>query len=202
MWVKVCGITTRSAAEAAVDAGTDAIGLVLMESPRQVDVERARQIGQGLDVERIALLDVESADLALVMLAEVGATGVQPYGAAVNEIAEAAVDHGYFVLRPVRVVGAMDLSVLPPEQLPLLDTADATLRGGTGRAFDWSLVGDLDRPVVIAGGLDPHNVSQLIHQIGPWGVDASSRLESSPGRKDPELVRAFVTAAKQRAPQP
>lgn len=199
MWVKVCGVTDRETAEAVADAGADAIGLVLIESPRRILPEKAAEIGVGLDVELVALIDDDSPGRALEMLEEVGATGVQPYGTAAAEIAEAAVAAGYMVLRPSPVTHGVDVASIPPNQIPLLDTHHPDLRGGVGTSFDWSLAAGLDRPFVVAGGIGADNVRQLIEQVGPWGVDASSRLESSPGRKDLELVRAYVTIAKQTA---
>ena len=90
MWVKVCGVTTRAAAEAAVEAGADAIGLNLLGGPRRISVDEATGIGDGLDVERIALIDERDVDRAIELLSDVGATGVQPYGANAGAIATAA----------------------------------------------------------------------------------------------------------------
>lgn len=201
MWIKVCGVTTREAAEVAADAGADAIGLMLIDSPRRISPEEAASIGAGLDVERIALIDGEEPDQALETLSRIGATGVQPYGSRASTIAGRAAAAGYLVLRPVRVSDHVDLSAVALDQLPLLDVHHPQLRGGTGTTFDWSLAIGLDRPTVIAGGLGPDNVASLVARAHPWGVDASSRLESSPGRKDLDLVRAFVTNAKQAVPE-
>lgn len=202
MWVKVCGVTNRESAEAAVEAGADAIGLNLMEGPRRVSVSKALEIASGLDVERVALIDVEDRDRAMKLLVDLEATGVQPYGRWAGRIAEAATEAGYLVLRSVPVSDEVDLSSVPLGQVPLLDGSHPVLRGGTGAVFDWSLAVDLDRPVVVAGGIGPDNVGDLIAEVQPWGVDASSRLESSPGRKDPELVRTYVLNAKQANLQP
>jgi len=77
----------------------------------------------------------------------------------------------------------------------LLDTADPGLRGGTGRTFPWDIARGLQYQIVLAGGLDATNVREAIRRARPWGVDACSRLESSPGRKDHERVKAFIAAA-------
>ncbi len=89
-----------------------------------------------------------------------------------------------------------------PEQLDgshaeafLLDTPSKLQYGGTGHTFDWSLARIQNKRVIIAGGLGPDNVAAAIQESHPWGVDACSRLESSPGHKDPAKVRAFVAAA-------
>lgn len=201
MWVKVCGVTSREAAEVAAEVGADAIGLNVMEGPRRITLKAAALIGGDLDVERIVLLDETDPDRALEVLSAVGATGVQPYGTGASVIATRAVDAGYLVLRPIPVVDMVDLSTVPVDQIPVLDAPHVNLRGGTGATFDWSQAAGLTRPVVVAGGLDPDNVDSLIAHTDPWGVDASSRLESSPGRKDLDLVRAYVTNAKQAQPQ-
>jgi len=82
-------------------------------------------------------------------------------------------------------------------QAVLVDTPSGAQRGGTGRVFDWSLVRGLPGRIVLAGGLSPENVAQAIRAARPWGVDACSRLESAPGRKDPAKVRAFVRAVRE-----
>ncbi len=76
----------------------------------------------------------------------------------------------------------------------LLDTP-TPLYGGSGHRFDWSLAAGFPRRFIVAGGLDSSNVADAIHSAQPWGVDACSRLESAPGKKDPALVQAFVEAA-------
>ena len=90
----------------------------------------------------------------------------------------------------------LPVTLIPLDHMPLLDSAHETLRGGSGETFDWSSTAGLSRPFVAAGGLGPDNVGAAIERLRPWGVDASSRLESSPGRKDEQLVRDFVTTAK------
>jgi len=81
-----------------------------------------------------------------------------------------------------------------PEAL-LVDAPSETLHGGTGETFDWSLAKGIEKKVILAGGLDDENVRQAIEQADPWGVDACSRLEASPGIKDREKLRRFVKAA-------
>jgi phosphoribosylanthranilate isomerase len=96
------------------------------------------------------------------------------------------------------VAGPVDLAMdaIPVGQIPLLDTWSAERHGGTGSVFDWSLAEGLQRRFILAGGLGPENVAAAIRQVRPWGVDASSRLESSPGIKDAGKVAAFITEAK------
>ena len=79
----------------------------------------------------------------------------------------------------------------------LIDTPAGAKRGGTGRSFDWSLVRGLAGKIVLAGGLGPDNVAEAIRQVRPWGIDACSRLESAPGRKDAAKVRALIQAVRE-----
>lgn len=203
VWTKVCGVTDRAAAESAAAAGADALGFQLVESPRQLTVEDARVLSRGLDVERVVLLDEPAADVALRVLDRIGATSVQPYGPAALSIANAASREGYLVLWPIAVRGtAPEWDMVDAAVIPLLDTFSNELAGGTGQAFDWALADEAPRPFVLAGGLGPDNVAEAVARVRPWGVDASSRLESTAGRKDPALVRDFVEAAKRGAPTP
>jgi phosphoribosylanthranilate isomerase len=195
-WVKVCGVTDRSLAEVAAEAGADAIGLVLAVSPRTVTVEMAIQIGRDIPLAKI-LVTVDMTPHELIETVErTGADGVQPYGREAPAAAEEAQRAGLQVLRPVRVNGAVDLGTVPFGQIPLLDAAVDGGHGGSGRSFDWDVIGDQHRDFVLAGGLDPDNVGDAVARVRPFGVDASSGLESAPGVKDPELIRRFVERAK------
>jgi phosphoribosylanthranilate isomerase len=193
-WVKVCGLSQPAEVEAAVVAGADAVGFVFYEpSPRNITPDRARALGQTAGVLTVAVtvdLDADSL-LHIADLAGVGA--VQPHGANAAQAASAAIEAGLAVLRPVTVAGPVDLTVVPGDELPLLDSGSI---GGTGTAFDWSWLGNLDRPFVLAGGLGPDNVADAVERFAPWGVDASSGLESAPGVKDLSKVTAFVNRAK------
>jgi len=195
-WVKVCGLRTATDVNAAVEAGADAVGFVLAESPRRVSVETAGRLGEGVPVHRV-LVTVDALPEQLLRWVGIsGATGVQPHGKHAVAAGGAAGAKGLLVLHPVPVRGLIDLGVVPDDRIPLLDTYAPLQHGGTGAAFDWSLLQGLDRDFVLAGGLGPANVAEAIARIHPWGVDASSGLESGPGIKDPDLIKAFVREAK------
>jgi len=199
-WVKVCGLTREEDVSAAVVAGADAVGFVLAESsPRCVSVVRATKLADGIPVMRFLVTTDLEAEPALEALSAVGADGLQPHGRSAAAAAQAAADMGYLVLRPVSVGDELDageVEALPKRQIPLLDTADAVLHGGTGRTFKWAAAGQLDRRFVLAGGLGPDNVAAAIATAKPWGVDASSRLEVEPGVKDHGKVAAFIEEAR------
>ncbi len=196
-WVKVCGLTTRDDVEAAVEAGADAVGFVLAdESRRKVSVEQAAALARGIPAIRVLVTVDMTVEEALGALKAAGADGLQPYGRHADEVASAAGRCGVFVLRPVAVRDVANLEGVPPGQIPLLDTYHDSKHGGTGVAFDWSLAADVDARFVLAGGLGPDNVADAIRLARPWGVDASSKLESAPGKKAHGKVARFVEEAK------
>lgn len=195
-WVKVCGLSRVEEVEAAVAAGADAVGFVFFApSPRNVTPDHARRLGTGAPVVTVAVTVDLDADSLLHVAEVAGVQAVQPHGEHAAVAAAAAVSAGLAVLRPVAVDGPPDLSTVPADELPLLDS-DAI--GGTGAPFDWSWLDGVDRRFVLAGGLGPENVAGAVARIHPWGVDASSGLESAPGIKDLARVAAFVRRAKGR----
>lgn len=193
-WVKVCGLSRPAEVEAAVAAGADAVGFVFYEpSPRNVTPELARSLGGGSDVMTVAVTVGLDADSLLHLADVAGVDAVQPHGDNAERASAAAVDAGLAVLRPVTVTGPVDLGAISGAELPLLDSDSI---GGTGVAFDWSWLAGVDRRFVLAGGLGPDNVAEAITRVSPWGVDASSGLESAPGVKDLAKVKAYVEKAK------
>lgn len=199
-WVKVCGLTLEADVANAVESGADAVGFVLAAgSPRRIDVARAAGLMDGLPVLRILVTADDDPETVMEAASRTGADGVQPHGEHSRAAAEAAADAGLFVLRPVPVgpsgpAEAIDGS--PGPGIPLLDTAHPDGHGGTGETFDWGIIGHTGKRFVLAGGLGPDNVARAVRMVHPWGVDASSRLELSPGVKDPGKVTDFIARAK------
>ncbi len=195
-WVKVCGLRHRADVETAVEAGASAVGFVLApDSPRRITVSQAAALACDVPIMTVIVtVDLEPSEL-LAAVAATGVGGVQPHGAHRQAAARAAQAAGLFVLHPVSVRGSIDLSMVGEGQIPLLDTYRAGIHGGTGETFDWDKIPDPARPFVLAGGLGPDNVAEAIRRVAPWGVDASSGLESAPGVKDPERIRAYVERA-------
>jgi len=197
MWVKVCGLTRTPDVAAAVEAGADAVGFVAYAgSPRYAPVEAIATLARGVPITRIVLTVDVDVDAALEIVRATGVDGIQPYGQHAADVSAAARSGGLMVLRPVTAAPNLDLPV-HDGAIPLVDTSDESLHGGTGRTFDWSLVRDIGRSFVLAGGLGPDNVAAAIAATRPWGVDASSRLEVEPGVKDAGKVAAFIQEAKQ-----
>jgi phosphoribosylanthranilate isomerase len=196
-WVKVCGLGRRVEVEAAVEAGANAVGFVSIPgSPRFVEFDRIASLAHRVPVRRVLLVADRTPQELLAAVARCGVDAVQPYGRHAAEAAEAAAAEGLFVLQPIPVTPATPPARALPGAIALYDTAAGDLQGGSGRAFDWSLLEGLGGDYVVAGGLGPDNVAGLVARLGPWGVDASSRLESSPGVKDLGKVAAFVKEAK------
>lgn len=192
-WVKVCGLTNSEDVAVAVAAGADAVGFVNIEaSPRFVTREEALELARGIPALTILLtLDVEP-DEAASMIREGSIDGLQPYGHNADAAVRAVIESGGVALYPQAAGSAID-SV---PGIPLLDTPVEGALGGTGRTFDWRLASGFSGRFVLAGGLGPDNVAAAIAAVHPWGVDASSRLEHSPGRKDPSMVASFIEKAK------
>ncbi|MDA0708839.1 MAG: phosphoribosylanthranilate isomerase [bacterium] len=198
--VKICGITNREDALCAVEAGADALGFIFYaKSPRFVAPETVGEIVAVLPpfVTAVGVFvnaPEERID-AVVKLA--GLRAIQLHG---DEPPEACLGHAVPVIRAVRV-GA-DFS---PEHLRaylvdtfLLDTAKSGMYGGTGKTFDWSAA-QAAKPMgrlILSGGLTPDNVAEAIAHVAPYAVDTGSGVESEPGRKDHEKVKAFVKAVR------
>jgi phosphoribosylanthranilate isomerase len=196
LFVKVCGLGTETDVQTATEAGADAVGFVWWEpSPRHHDLGIIRRLAAGTDVTTVLVtVDLDSARLVdAASRAEVDA--VQPHGENAAVAAAAARRLGYRVIRPFKA-GSPPVDAAPDDLL-LVDTPRDDLPGGTGERFDWSLVSDLDRLFLLAGGLTPDNVADAVRTVRPFGVDASSGLESSPGVKDADLIRRFIEEAKQ-----
>jgi phosphoribosylanthranilate isomerase len=200
--VKICGITNPKDARVAADAGADAVGFVFAESPRRVDAEKARKISIALpeNVIRVGVfVDEEPAEVSRISR-EVGLDIAQLHGDEPPETVTALREAGVKVMKALRVKDVATLDALDEYEadLFLLDAYSARARGGTGERFDWGVAKSLRGRdnIVVSGGLGPENVREAVELFEPFGVDASSSLEDGPGRKNGELVRRFVLAAK------
>lgn len=201
MLVKICGITRMADAEAAVDAGADAIGFVFWpKSPRFVDPFRARAIARALPpfVTTVGVFVNQPIAYVNGVTALVRLGAVQLHG---DEDAAYATDLAAPVLKAIGLDGADEppLDVWPADVTLLLDVYDTARRGGTGRMVDWSRAAAIARRrrALLAGGLTPDNVASAIARVEPFGIDVSSGVESSPGVKDHFKLRALFDAIGQ-----
>jgi phosphoribosylanthranilate isomerase len=193
MMVKICGITNREDALAAVEAGASAIGFnFYRESPRYISPTGATMIAAKIpaNVWKVGIFVNETPETIARIAIDAGLDVAQLYGTS-----EA---RGLRIWRAIQANESL-LSHVNDEaaEAVLLDTPSDDLHGGTGTSFDWSRAKGLPKHIIIAGGLDATNVRRAIEQAQPWGVDACSRLEKSPGLKDHDKVREFVKAALQ-----
>ena len=208
--VKICGLTTSEDLAAAVEAGTRYVGFNFFpKSPRSVDLETAAQLASEtpVGVAKVALV-VDATDGFLDDLtARVAIDMIQLHGQETPErVSEVKARYGLPVIKAIGIAGPNDVAKIDvyarvADQL-LIDAKapkDADLPGGNGIPFDWRLLADKKYwtvPWMLAGGLTVDNVAEAIRLTGAKQVDLASAVESSPGRKDPAKMRAFVKAAQ------
>jgi phosphoribosylanthranilate isomerase len=205
--VKVCGLTRLQDAHEARKAGADWLGFIVHgESPRRVRPEYMGSVMVTLPgMIGVAVMVGVTPDEALAMADRAHARRVQLHGVDAHAWpADFPLPVSFAV--PVGEDGTLRAPLPPERYLAMLDTAHATLAGGTGRRFPWEAARAIAsrRPVLLAGGLDGSCVADALESVRPFGVDASSRLESEPGFKDIDRVWEFVAAVREwdaRQPQ-
>lgn len=197
--VKICGITNPADAVAAAEAGADLIGLMFYEkSPRHVSLQTAAKIARALPpfVVKVGVFVNAPEDLVVRAIGECGLNLLQFHG---DEPPEFCTQFGVMSMKAFRIRDVKSLKELPHYQTNayLLDAYSPGARGGTGEKFIWDLAIEAQKfgkPIFLAGGLTPENVADAVRKVQPFGVDVSSGVESSPGKKDPAKVRAFFRA--------
>jgi phosphoribosylanthranilate isomerase len=200
--VKICGLTSVDDALRCIDAGADAIGLNFWPaSPRCVDVRQARAIVEagGDHVQMVGVFVDFSVDRIREILTETGVAWAQLHGAEPPEALAALLPRAYKAIS-VKDGSAIELARSYPGEHILLDASVPGIPGGTGRTFDWAIAAEVqkERKLTLAGGLTPDNVAEAVAMVKPFRVDVASGVESAPGRKDPDLVKRFIDAAKGR----
>jgi len=211
-WIKICGITSPAAAELVLQSRPSAIGLNFYEpSPRFISNELAKSIRRSISdpTEVIGVFVNESFDTIAATASVVGLTGVQLHGDESPEdvltlrqrLPDANVCKAFRIgedgLQPVHefLTRCKSLNVSPDRIL--VDARVAGLYGGSGERIDWQLVAASERspdmpPMILAGGLGPHNIADAIATVEPWGVDVASGVENELGEKDAHLTAEFV----------
>ncbi|MGH9528974.1 MAG: phosphoribosylanthranilate isomerase [Terriglobales bacterium] len=214
-WIKICGTTNLEDALLSVEAGADALGFVFYRhSPRYIHPEQACEIIEQLprNIEKVGVFVGHSVSRATLHQARL--TAIQVHGQPSTSRR---------MLDDVSKISKKVFIVLPADQVfrgrlggfrwrseakdkvsaVVLDSRTPDKPGGTGISFDWKKAVPIlatlreDFKFVIAGGLNPENVAEAIRILDPWGVDVVSGVEASPGKKDPEKVRAFISAVRQ-----
>lgn len=206
--IKICGITNPIDALQAVDAGADALGFVFYKkSPRNVSLNVVKSIVGSLPPFVLPIgvfVNADPEDVRQTM-DECGLTLAQIHG---DESAEYCESLGRPVIRGIRLRDRHTLFAMAEYKGSarvrgfVLDAFSATAYGGTGKTTDWNLAEEAAQsfPFLLAGGLTSDNVQEAIRKVQPYGVDVSSSIETSPGKKDPAKVTAFIQAVKLVSP--
>jgi phosphoribosylanthranilate isomerase len=200
--VKICGITNLADAQAAIEAGADALGFIFYEkSPRRMTIPAVGKISKQLPpfIMRVGVFVNAPEELVKRAIGECGLGLLQFHG---DEPPEFCTRFGLMSMKAFRLRDAESLKELPkyPTEAWLLDAYSAENLGGTGEKFNWDLAVEAQKfgkPVFLAGGLTPENVAAAIRKVQPFGVDVSSGVESTLGKKDHAKVRAFIANVRQ-----
>jgi phosphoribosylanthranilate isomerase len=190
-FVKICGLTDSNSVVAAIDAGADAIGFVFAKSVRQVSVEQAleisRQIPKG--VLRVAVMLHPTQEEWQKVSAEFLPDVLQTDAGDFDYLEDAGIVERWPVFR--------EGQTLPGAGMPKTFIYEGS-KSGQGQTVDWQAAANIasSGKMILAGGLNQHNVAAAIRQVRPFGVDVSSAVEALPGKKDAAKIAAFVTAAK------
>ena len=197
MFVKICGITNAQDALDAVAFGADALGFIFAESPRKISPSLAQEIVKLLPVEIITVGVFRNQDARQVIdtVFDTGLTGAQLHGhESPQQVAE--------VMKVVKWVTKSVIAGSPEARNADKYGTETILvdspHPGTGTGYDLNLIDQLPSSlrVILSGGLSVSNVAQSIKTVSPWGVDVSSGVELSPGRKDKTKMLDFITNAR------
>jgi phosphoribosylanthranilate isomerase len=196
MIIKICGITNLADAQAAIRSGANALGFNFYpRSKRYIGIGDATRIVAQLPptILRVGVFVNEPADRVAGLMRRIGLHVAQLHGDETPEQYPA----GARVWKAAHVDENFSFAAWEsnPAEALLLDSPANGEYGGSGQTFDWSRAAGSPRQIVLAGGLDESNVRDAILQVKPWGVDACSRIESAPGRKDHDRMAAFIQAA-------
>jgi phosphoribosylanthranilate isomerase len=207
--VKICGLSTRETLDVALDAGADMVGFVFFPpSPRHLSLESARDLGKLAKRRAVKVaLTVDADDATLANIVEALQPDIlQLHGSeSVARLRDIRQTFGLQVMKALAVETSADLASLPGYAAVadriLFDARapkEATRPGGLGAVFDWHVLENLDLklPFMVSGGLNAQNVAEAVRLTGAGGVDVSSGVERTPGIKDPEMIRAFIRAAR------
>jgi phosphoribosylanthranilate isomerase len=202
--VKICGITNAADAAAAIESGADALGFnFYIGSKRCLPLSDREWIGDlPPEIVKIAVLVDADWEEGVALAGVPGITALQLHGRETPEFCQRLAERGIQFIKALPVTTAEALREAPSyfTNTVLLDSADQGTFGGSGRTFPWEIAREVvavnpHLRVILAGGLTPENVAAAMATVRPFGVDVTSGVESSPGRKDHGLLRAFIAAA-------
>jgi phosphoribosylanthranilate isomerase len=199
--VKFCGFTRAADVQAAVAAGADAIGFNLAQGPRRISVEHAALLARLVPPFCTSVALFVDADLTSIVSAmqRTRCQVVQLHGQEPPDLAE-ALRSRFAVVKAFRIAALDDLDRIAgyPADAYLLDAYVPGVAGGTGAQWnhEWLAGQDYGRPVIVAGGLSPVNVADIVRRTTAYGVDVASGIESAPGIKDPARMADFIAQAR------
>ena len=224
VWIKICGITNEEDALKIASLGADALGFILStESARKIEPDKAKEIILATkdkftnvrDKMRPSFVGVfvnENIGKVTEIAEKLGLDYIQLSGDETLDYLKKIKKHNKNIklIKLVRVKDKVpSFAAIPKQMLEfkkaadffLLDTFNENIYGGTGKSFNWELVKGLSQeyPVILAGGLDCENVAEAVQIVKPFGIDASTRLEESPGKKDIRMVEIFIKNAFKKA---
>ncbi len=197
MFIKICGTTSEEDALFAVSMGADAVGFIFAPSKRQVSVEVVSEIIKRLppEVMTVGVFKDESKEIVARVVNSIGLGGAQLHGHESPEDTIWIAERVNFVIKafPAGHSEVKNFSHYGADVL-LLDAPEP----GSGKVFDWSLAEDVQDPsrLLLSGGLTPENVAGGIMEVKPWGVDVTTGVEATPGKKDPLKIREFILTAR------
>lgn len=202
--IKLCGMTRREDIVFAVNMGVDALGFILAESPRQVSLERVRELCHNLPpfINRVAVVvNPEPEEVAEIEKSRLF-DYIQFHG---SEKPELLKDTVLKSIKAISIAGEKDLAEVEKYKESadylLFDTKIGSQSGGTGESFDWSLITELELPYILAGGLGADNIEDALKKLNPLAVDINSKVENEPGKKNHRLVKKTVDKIKRFQPK-
>jgi len=195
--IKICGITNLQDAKVVIDEGVDAIGLVFCEnSPRYINISRAKEIVENTTpfVNCVGLFVDAEKEYINNVLKEVALDTLQFHG---QEYEQACALYNKPYIKAIRMNEEINLLEEVKEYFSakalLLDTYVEGILGGTGKVFDWNMIPrNLEKPIILAGGLNVDNVKDAINKVNPYAVDVSGGVEIEQGKKDPDKIKEFI----------
>lgn len=202
--IKLCGMTRREDVVFAVNIGVDGLGFILAESPRQVSLEKVRELCHNLPpfISRVAVV-VNPEPEELLKIEKSGLFDyIQFHGSEAPELLE---NTALKSIKAISIAAKKDLAEVEKYKESadylLFDTKIGSQIGGTGQRFDWSLIKELELPYILAGGLGAENIEEALKQLNPTAVDLNSKVENEPGEKNHCLLKKAVKKIKNFKPK-
>lgn len=199
--IKICGLTRDKDLLFLKGLGVDFAGFIFVPgTPRFLDLEKAKKLTRlvPVGIRRVGVFMDEDPAVVRKTAEACGLDILQFHG---GESPEYCDQFGLPYFKVIKIVGEIDPELLTgyrPEAF-LLDTFTEQAVGGTGKTFDWTVASGMVEsgiPIILAGGLNPENVSRAVKEVKPWGIDVSSGVESAPGIKDHDKMSLFVKEAR------